>query len=235
MAVSKPTKLPRWLDDPTRLDSLGRNEVVEPPEITKDDGWQIGKSVPAPYLNWLFSTIYAWCAWLNDLQEQAFTWTAQHAFGVSPTVPDAPAAHGAANKVYVDSQDAQRAALTGAHFTGGVICDDAPALDSSLTRKDYVDAAVHSVYQFAALYGSTGALVSSCGALGNAITDASHATGSYVIAVPGMTANGVAVATALASSITAACVCGAGTVTVYTTDHTGAASDSAFSVLAMRL
>jgi hypothetical protein len=75
MSVSKPSVLPRWAI--TLLGALS-SRVEEPPSGKKDVGWAPGDTVPAEWLNWLFVHTYKWIEWLQDIENQAITWTARH-------------------------------------------------------------------------------------------------------------------------------------------------------------
>lgn len=90
MAV-KPSALPRWATSP---DAGG---IVEPAETngdnayaSKDKGWKVGKTPPAPWMNWLFNLIHQWLAYVDDLHNQDFNgstkWTKFHRFEDSISV-----------------------------------------------------------------------------------------------------------------------------------------------------
>lgn len=57
MALTKPTKTPRWADTGTR---------TEPAEGKKDTGWIFEEEPPFGYFNWLQGIAGDWCKWLNE-------------------------------------------------------------------------------------------------------------------------------------------------------------------------
>lgn len=69
--ATKPAKLPRWATTGTK---------TEPTEGKKDSGYITSEKPSAQVFNWILNTIYLWCAWLDDLANQAFTWTLAHTF-----------------------------------------------------------------------------------------------------------------------------------------------------------
>lgn len=71
MPVTKPTVLPRY-------GTTG--VVVTPPSGKQDVGYVENEKPPAQYLNWLALNTYKWLEWLQDINNQAFTWTAAQAF-----------------------------------------------------------------------------------------------------------------------------------------------------------
>lgn len=92
MPITKPTTLPRWGEIAGSQGVVGANEV-EPASGKKDTGWVPGEEPPAEYFNWWKRLVYDWIQYINDLANQAFTWTAAHVFnagiaiamGVLPT------------------------------------------------------------------------------------------------------------------------------------------------------
>jgi hypothetical protein len=50
--------------------------VVEPPESMKDIGWIRGQKPPATYFNWILWKSWQWLRYLQDLGDQALTFTA---------------------------------------------------------------------------------------------------------------------------------------------------------------
>lgn len=83
--ATKPTKLPRWATAPDAGD------VVEPFESgatgSKDKGFKTGYKPPAQWENWLKNITYQWIQYLDDLANQAFTWTQSQIFqnGITST------------------------------------------------------------------------------------------------------------------------------------------------------
>lgn len=78
MPVSKPTSLPRWATDGSAL-------LTEPSSGKKDVGWEV-EEPPADWMNWLQNLVYQWLHYLDDLEAQALTWTAEHVFDDDVTV-----------------------------------------------------------------------------------------------------------------------------------------------------
>jgi hypothetical protein len=82
--MSKPSKLPRW--------ATSAFTVTEPDELKKNGGYGAGEKPAPKVMNWLFNTIYAWCAYLQGLHTepdflgQAYTWTAVHVFQLGVAV-----------------------------------------------------------------------------------------------------------------------------------------------------
>jgi len=66
--ATKPTTLPRWATDGAAL-------LVEPNEGKKDIGWVVAEPPPAQVINWQENLTYQWCAYLDDLEAQALTFT----------------------------------------------------------------------------------------------------------------------------------------------------------------
>ena len=66
LASVRPTKLPRWATVPSVDPVVGGDNVVEPPEQQKDDGWARKQKPPANYTNWLFNLIYLWILYLDS-------------------------------------------------------------------------------------------------------------------------------------------------------------------------
>lgn len=83
MPVSKPTEVPRWATDGAAL-------ITEPSSGKKDIGW-IEEPVPADWWNWIWNRTYLWILWLQDITNQALTWTTSHIWNVS--TPSAPGIH----------------------------------------------------------------------------------------------------------------------------------------------
>ena len=57
----KPTTLPRFAHDATNPTA----NLIEPASGKKDVGWDNGEEPPAPLLNWFYSWVYQWLAWIN--------------------------------------------------------------------------------------------------------------------------------------------------------------------------
>ena len=55
---SKPTTVPRWC-------TTGAN-ILEPPDVHKDTGWEFEEIPPSPYENWKSKLIADWFFWLNE-------------------------------------------------------------------------------------------------------------------------------------------------------------------------
>jgi len=54
--------------------------TTQPPAGIADHGWLPGQRPPAQYWNWLWFQVYLWLLWLQDITNQALTWTAAHTF-----------------------------------------------------------------------------------------------------------------------------------------------------------
>ncbi len=67
--ATKPTKYPRWATVPSVDPVVGGDNVVEPPEQLKDDGWARKQKPPANYQNWLHNLTYLWLLYLEDAAE----------------------------------------------------------------------------------------------------------------------------------------------------------------------
>jgi len=55
---TKPTKTPRWADTSTN--------ILEPPELKKDEGWLFEEIPPSAFENWRTNLIGAWAKWLDE-------------------------------------------------------------------------------------------------------------------------------------------------------------------------
>lgn len=77
MPVTKPTILPRWA-----VDLLGNlsDKVRNPLAGKQDTGFSASEKPPAGWLNFLHAHTYKWLEWLQDIENQALTWTATHTF-----------------------------------------------------------------------------------------------------------------------------------------------------------
>lgn len=78
--ATKPTKLPEWASS----GSGQTPDITEPTSTKKGKGWIVEKPAHDVF-NWILNIIYLWCAYLDDLTNQALTWTAAHVFSVAPT------------------------------------------------------------------------------------------------------------------------------------------------------
>jgi len=58
MCPSKPSTLPRWATN-------GGTQIVEPPSLVKDRGWNTTERPPAQFENWLLNLLYQWTQYLN--------------------------------------------------------------------------------------------------------------------------------------------------------------------------
>lgn len=80
--ASKPASLPRWSETAGGVPS----NIVEPSSGQKDTGWTPGQKPPARFFNWYKNLVYKWIQYLDDLSNQAFTWTQFHVFQKRVTV-----------------------------------------------------------------------------------------------------------------------------------------------------
>ena len=55
---TKPTKIPRWADTSTN--------IIEPPELKKDEGWVFEEIPPSAFENWRTNLIGSWAKWLDE-------------------------------------------------------------------------------------------------------------------------------------------------------------------------
>ena len=94
MPVTKPTILPDWASS-----TIGAARTLAPPGTEVVDGWPAGYRPPAQHLNYLLSNTASWLKWLQDINEQAFTWTQPQAFsgGLSMASGTSPAYASLAN------------------------------------------------------------------------------------------------------------------------------------------
>lgn len=76
--TSRPDKFPRWATNDVVDATTGQNNVVEPPESRKDNGWAFQEKPPRNWVNWLWRTTHSW---LNFLDERT------DALGVRPASP----------------------------------------------------------------------------------------------------------------------------------------------------
>jgi hypothetical protein len=70
--VSAPTTTPTWATDPSA-------QVTAPSSDKQATGWIGGEEPPAGFLNWLFTWLCQWIAWLNTQVAGTWRW--------SPAVP----------------------------------------------------------------------------------------------------------------------------------------------------
>lgn len=68
--MTRPTKFPRWATVPSVDPVVGGDNVVEPPEQQKDDGWARKQKPPANYQNWLHNLTYLWLVYLDDIDAE---------------------------------------------------------------------------------------------------------------------------------------------------------------------
>lgn len=81
--MSKPsesTSTLRWATAP-----LVPGDVVEPDVTHKDEGWQEAEEPPHSFFNYVQRTAYKWLAYLETLEAEALTWTADHIFQAAAT------------------------------------------------------------------------------------------------------------------------------------------------------
>jgi len=67
MALPRPTKFPEWARVPYVDHVTGGNNVVEPAEQKKDDGWLRNEKPPANIQNWLHNLADEWLKYLDSL------------------------------------------------------------------------------------------------------------------------------------------------------------------------
>lgn len=60
MPETIPTKLPRWATDAAA-------DITEPPEATKDTGWNPGIKPPAGFVDWFWNLVYLWIQHLSGV------------------------------------------------------------------------------------------------------------------------------------------------------------------------
>ena len=76
--ATKPASLPEFA-------SGGAAAVTAPTAAKKLLGWVVGEKPPAQYLNWWQELVYNWTQYLDDLENQGFTWTIAHTFNALAT------------------------------------------------------------------------------------------------------------------------------------------------------
>lgn len=63
--TSRPDKFPRWATNDVVDTTTGQNNVIEPPEARKDNGWAYQEKPPRNWVNWLWRTTHAWLEHLD--------------------------------------------------------------------------------------------------------------------------------------------------------------------------
>lgn len=81
MPVSKPSNLARWSDV--------SGTKTAPTSGQQNTGFGTNAVPTSGFFNWLFNLYYTWIAYLDDLRNQAFTWTAAHIFSADVTLSSA--------------------------------------------------------------------------------------------------------------------------------------------------
>lgn len=66
MALPKPAKFPEWARVPSTDPIVGGDNVVEPSEQKKDDGWMRNEKPPANIQNWLHKITNDWLEYLAE-------------------------------------------------------------------------------------------------------------------------------------------------------------------------
>jgi hypothetical protein len=69
--VSKPSILPEWAENDVVDPISGQNNVLEPPNEKKLEGWARLEFPPRNWFNWLGRYTYRWLNWLKQQEEQA--------------------------------------------------------------------------------------------------------------------------------------------------------------------
>jgi hypothetical protein len=125
MPVTKPTVLPDWASSTT-----GLARTTAPPSQDVLDGWAPGYRPPAQYLNWNFRQTTNWLKWLQDINNQAFTWSSAQAFsaGLTGSTATLTGALSAASAVLSGALTAASGVLT-----GGLTIDSAGANIGTIT------------------------------------------------------------------------------------------------------
>ncbi len=80
MPVAKPTDLTPWATSAT-----GIAASVQPVAGQSTDGWAVAQKPPSQYFNWMMNRYGQWVNWLNDISNQAFTWTSAQIFSALAT------------------------------------------------------------------------------------------------------------------------------------------------------
>lgn len=125
MPVAKPASVPRWAED---IGGTPSANIVEPASSQKDSGWPGGGyKPPAEFFNWFQQLTYRWILYLQDLENQAITWTALHVFQKKVTITAGVASNHAGAVIKGDGSGAgvtgtggDTAGTSGVHGTGGV-------------------------------------------------------------------------------------------------------------------
>ena len=68
----RPLKLPRWADIDSVDPISGKNNVIEPTEAKKNDGWSYREKPARNWFNWLFRRIYEWFGYLTTSATDPF-------------------------------------------------------------------------------------------------------------------------------------------------------------------
>lgn len=76
--ADKPSQTARWASD--QSGGGGTYVTTEPTEDKKDLGWENGEKPRAGYVNWWKNLVGDWTAYVDDIANHAFTWTAAHTF-----------------------------------------------------------------------------------------------------------------------------------------------------------
>jgi hypothetical protein len=71
--ATKPTEIPTWATG-------GGAPIVEPPLLKRANGWATGERPPAQFFNWLQNRAGQWFEYLDDLTNQALSWTVNQTF-----------------------------------------------------------------------------------------------------------------------------------------------------------
>lgn len=67
--VTKPTTLPKWAENDVTDPISGQNNVLEPPDDKKDEGWDRLEFPPRNWFNWLGRYTYRWIQWFKQQEE----------------------------------------------------------------------------------------------------------------------------------------------------------------------
>lgn len=81
MPVTKPTTILDWASSAT---GIARTATIPPTDII--DGWAPAYKPPAQYLNYALKNHTSWIKWLNDINNQAFTWASLQTFSAGVDV-----------------------------------------------------------------------------------------------------------------------------------------------------
>lgn len=75
--ANRPDKYPRWADQDVVDGTTGNNNVIEPSEAKKNQGWDYLEPPSRNWWNWLHRKIYEWIAYFDDPALNPFAATAQ--------------------------------------------------------------------------------------------------------------------------------------------------------------